>query len=255
MNSTWSGTGHDRGERRPPAPQVGSLKLADFAPVGAELACTFHDPELWFSEDPDGVSQAKAICLTCPFLQECGDYALATRQLHGVWGALSEEDRMTLLRPPGRRTCPRCGEAVTGRSVYDTDECREAARADSRALFEASRKDHRSHNRRALASVEAAAGARDTTFARNDDLRRTVWAYLAANPGRTAHEIARCALRRTGPTPAVIQGNTLDLCRRMERDGLLTSEREYRSQQGREVSLWHAVPDAFPTAYAIEAAS
>lgn len=40
---------------------------------------------------------AKAICAACPVRQPCGPYALVHRELHGVWGGLSETDRRRRL--------------------------------------------------------------------------------------------------------------------------------------------------------------
>lgn len=43
---------------------------------------------------------AKAICAACPVRQPCAVYALAHRELHGVWGGLSEADRRRRLAHP-----------------------------------------------------------------------------------------------------------------------------------------------------------
>ncbi len=40
---------------------------------------------------------AKAICAACPVRQPCALYALVHRELHGVWGGLSEADRRRRL--------------------------------------------------------------------------------------------------------------------------------------------------------------
>ncbi|MDO9377755.1 MAG: WhiB family transcriptional regulator [Nocardioidaceae bacterium] len=45
---------------------------------------------------------AKAICATCPVIQECLDHALAVREPFGVWGGLTAPEREDL-----RRTRPR----------------------------------------------------------------------------------------------------------------------------------------------------
>jgi WhiB family transcriptional regulator, redox-sensing transcriptional regulator len=37
--------------------------------------------------------QAKAVCAVCPVRRECLQFALATRQAHGVWGGMSEHER------------------------------------------------------------------------------------------------------------------------------------------------------------------
>jgi WhiB family redox-sensing transcriptional regulator len=42
--------------------------------------------------------QAKAICGRCPVRDECLEYALRTREQHGVWGGLNEYERRALLR-------------------------------------------------------------------------------------------------------------------------------------------------------------
>ena len=40
---------------------------------------------------------AKSICRTCPVAEACLDYALRTREPHGVWGGLNEFERRHLL--------------------------------------------------------------------------------------------------------------------------------------------------------------
>ena len=41
---------------------------------------------------------AKRICAVCPVRQLCLDYALETREAHGVWGGLNETERRTILK-------------------------------------------------------------------------------------------------------------------------------------------------------------
>lgn len=50
---------------------------------------------------------AKSICARCPVRLECLEYALATREPHGVWGGLNEMERRALLRRRARETAPR----------------------------------------------------------------------------------------------------------------------------------------------------
>jgi hypothetical protein len=40
--------------------------------------------------------QAKAICASCPVAMPCRTHALARRELHGIWGGLSERDRAAI---------------------------------------------------------------------------------------------------------------------------------------------------------------
>lgn len=62
-----------------------------------------YDPELWFPKGTDARStaderQAKKICARCPVMDTCRDWAIETRQTHGVWGGLSEHDRASIRR-------------------------------------------------------------------------------------------------------------------------------------------------------------
>lgn len=62
-----------------------------------------NDPELWFSTGPQDRQRAVRACVTCPLLQPCRAYALATRPPYGVWGALTEADRQPRERKPSPR--------------------------------------------------------------------------------------------------------------------------------------------------------
>lgn len=42
--------------------------------------------------------QAKSICATCPVRIECLEYAVRTREPHGIWGGLNELERRILIR-------------------------------------------------------------------------------------------------------------------------------------------------------------
>src|SRR5215472_15793468 len=66
-------------------------------------ACRSCDPDLFFPDSSSGraleqVAKAKEICAGCPVQPECLAFALRTRQAHGVWGAMSEEERLRLWR-------------------------------------------------------------------------------------------------------------------------------------------------------------
>jgi len=71
-------------------------------------ACRSADPELFFPISAFGqaleqVAEAKAICARCPVRRQCLAFALRTRQAHGIWGGLTEEER-DFIRRPGSRT-------------------------------------------------------------------------------------------------------------------------------------------------------
>lgn len=70
------------------------LSLPEFLSVETRAACASrdHDPELWFSTEPEDRDAAKRICRGCPLRQRCADYA-ASRTVAGVWGGTSRYDR------------------------------------------------------------------------------------------------------------------------------------------------------------------
>ena len=69
-------------------------------------ACRGEDPVLFFapayfekrSQKQAREAVAKSFCTRCPVRVECLDYALATREPHGVWGGFNEMERRQLLR-------------------------------------------------------------------------------------------------------------------------------------------------------------
>ena len=66
-------------------------------------ACQEADPELFFpvaARGPgvDEIARAKAVCATCAVRRQCLQYALATHQMHGVWGGTTEGERQLQVR-------------------------------------------------------------------------------------------------------------------------------------------------------------
>ena len=69
----------------------------------SHAACLGADPELFFPIGETGpallqIAEAKQICGRCPVRQQCLDWALATDQRAGIWGGLSEGERLPLRR-------------------------------------------------------------------------------------------------------------------------------------------------------------
>lgn len=67
-------------------------------------ACRDLPSEMFFH--PDGErgprrrnreNTAKAICATCPVLLACRAHALAVQEPYGIWGGLSEDDRLSII--------------------------------------------------------------------------------------------------------------------------------------------------------------
>lgn len=55
-------------------------------PTSTVPPCRENDPDLWFSDSPTGVEEAKALCRGCPVVEQCLSGALERREPWGVWG-------------------------------------------------------------------------------------------------------------------------------------------------------------------------
>jgi WhiB family redox-sensing transcriptional regulator len=72
-----------------------------------QAACHRLDPSLFFGPDRlegrierrERERVAKGVCAHCPVRSLCREYALRTREPHGIWGGLTEHDRRRLLTP------------------------------------------------------------------------------------------------------------------------------------------------------------
>lgn len=65
--------------------------------------CRDHPPATFFPSDGVGVEVAKRICVTCPVVDTCLEYALENHIDHGVWGGTSERQRRRILKARGIR--------------------------------------------------------------------------------------------------------------------------------------------------------
>ena len=68
-----------------------------------DASCRDSNPDLFFpiGETGPAVEQtdaAKSVCAGCPVQVECLEFALATNQEAGVWGATTEEERRKLRK-------------------------------------------------------------------------------------------------------------------------------------------------------------
>jgi WhiB family redox-sensing transcriptional regulator len=69
-------------------------------------ACLDHDPELFFPIGEAGparsqLDEAKAVCAGCPVRCLCLEWALLAGINYGVWGGMSETERLALKRRNG----------------------------------------------------------------------------------------------------------------------------------------------------------
>jgi WhiB family transcriptional regulator, redox-sensing transcriptional regulator len=69
---------------------MSSTSLVVLAGRAAELIgplpCRTEDPQLWFSDLPAELEQAKAFCRDCPLRAPCLAGAIERAEPHGVWG-------------------------------------------------------------------------------------------------------------------------------------------------------------------------
>jgi WhiB family transcriptional regulator, redox-sensing transcriptional regulator len=99
-------------ERNAPATSGGDALVFMFRHVveagwRSAAACRLSDPDLFFPVSSAGIAQreiaeALAVCARCPVQAPCREFALRTRQQHGIWGGMTEHERRRLWRPHTR---------------------------------------------------------------------------------------------------------------------------------------------------------
>lgn len=64
----------------------------------AQRACSPATADLFFErqESQIQVDRAKAICASCPVIQECLEYAIIHREREGIWGGKRPTERRKL---------------------------------------------------------------------------------------------------------------------------------------------------------------
>lgn len=65
--------------------------------------CNGTSPELFFPASEAEQEAVKLFCAGCPVQVACLEYALETRQDHGVWGGTTEADRRRLIKQSGNK--------------------------------------------------------------------------------------------------------------------------------------------------------
>jgi WhiB family transcriptional regulator, redox-sensing transcriptional regulator len=98
---------------RPAVPPRYRGPADDQSPWLPSAACAKVDPELFFPVGEGGaprsrkqIAAAKAVCLRCPVIERCRDWALANPTLteFGIWGGTTREERRALRRRGARMT-------------------------------------------------------------------------------------------------------------------------------------------------------
>lgn len=59
--------------------------------------CKNMGSELFMSESKKDIKEAIAICLGCPAIKACLEYAIANKE-QGVWGGTTERQRLRLIK-------------------------------------------------------------------------------------------------------------------------------------------------------------
>jgi WhiB family transcriptional regulator, redox-sensing transcriptional regulator len=82
-------------------------------------ACRSAPPELFFpisasAAGETDAARAKQICRSCRVRGECLDYALQTRQVHGIWGGATENERRLLTERKRKAAARRQFSAARG---------------------------------------------------------------------------------------------------------------------------------------------
>jgi len=72
--------------------QLNAILATPKSPRFETAACDGVDIEVFYSEDPAIIAQAKGYCLACPLLQECSSWALDYVN-HGIMGGLTPKER------------------------------------------------------------------------------------------------------------------------------------------------------------------
>jgi WhiB family transcriptional regulator, redox-sensing transcriptional regulator len=63
-----------------------------------EALCAQTGGDFFFPEPGSSVREAKRICGLCPIRTACLEYALGNDERFGVWGGLSEKERLQIRR-------------------------------------------------------------------------------------------------------------------------------------------------------------
>ena len=85
-------------ERRFPPLREGDWDWQGSAACRGQDTANFYHPDN--ERGPTRVrreQRAKAVCSSCPVVQQCLRWALAAREPYGVWGGMSTEERESLL--------------------------------------------------------------------------------------------------------------------------------------------------------------
>ena len=101
-------------------------------PVAARTPCSSSRPNYFERREEKNAREAvaKSFCARCPVRDVCLEYALASREAHGIWGGLNEMERRRLLRERARAPAEIVGPtrpSVRGCAVMDDERSSRAS--------------------------------------------------------------------------------------------------------------------------------
>lgn len=65
---------------------------------GVDSSVFFHDDGERGRARTARINKAKALCMTCPVIQQCREHALTVGEAYGIWGGLSERELAQAIR-------------------------------------------------------------------------------------------------------------------------------------------------------------
>lgn len=61
-------------------------------------ACRGLDPTIFHPTTEEETETAKAVCAQCPVIALCLEHAIEHREKNGVWGGVTEQERVRIIR-------------------------------------------------------------------------------------------------------------------------------------------------------------
>ena len=61
-------------------------------------ACRGTDTEIFFPANADEEAEALSICATCPVRAQCLEYAVRNKEIYGIWGGTTPDQRRRIRR-------------------------------------------------------------------------------------------------------------------------------------------------------------
>lgn len=68
--------------------------------LATEGLCSQSDPDAFFPERGQSAREAKRVCVACPVRIQCLEWALDNPEHFGIWGGLTEKERLRIRRRP-----------------------------------------------------------------------------------------------------------------------------------------------------------